>query len=179
MKRLMTWVILSTAALTLQAQSPEQIRQATMRGSRGTSGKCTIEVRVDIAAEVDVYGDSGRLRTLAGQPATWTRIECTDALPYRMSDFRFKGIDGRGNVQLVQDPRNANGMATVRIDDPKSGSEGYTFDIEWSGASGGPPTGGFASSSSTYTQSQGGSYSAPGNPGNSGSNRRGNRNFSA
>jgi hypothetical protein len=139
--RWMNWVLPAAAVVALQAQVPEQIREATIRGSRGTSGKCTIEVRVDIAAEVDVYGNSGRLRTLAGQPATWTRMECSDPLPFNMSDFRFKGIDGRGQMKLVQDPRNNNSMAVIRIDDPKSGSEGYTFDLEWSGASGGSPTG--------------------------------------
>ncbi len=141
MKRVMTLAALSCAALALQAQIPDQIRQATISGSRGASGKCTIEVRVDIAAEVDVYGSTGRLRTLAGQPATWTRMECTDPLPYQMTDFRFRGIDGRGQVKLAQDPRNNNAMAVIRIDDPKAGAEGYTFDIEWSGASGGTPTG--------------------------------------
>lgn len=148
MKRLMTIAVLSTATLTLQAQVPDQVRQATIGGSRGTSGKCTIEVRVDMTAEVDVYGSTGRLRSIAGQPPAWKRMDCTDALPYNMSDFRLKGIDGRGQVRLVQDPRNNNGMAVIRIDDPNSGSEGYTFDIEWSGASGGAPTGGFPAGNS-------------------------------
>ncbi len=143
MMRYMTWAVLAAAIPVLQAQVSEQVRQATIGNSRGTSGKCTIEVRVDMSAEVDIYGGYGRLRTLSGQPATWTRLECSDALPYSMSDFRFRGIDGRGQVKLVQDPRNNNSMAVIHIDDPKSGSEGYTFDIEWSGASGGAPTGGF------------------------------------
>jgi hypothetical protein len=143
MRNDLKWLMLFSAALTAQAQVSDQIRQATITGSGGTSGKCTIEVRVDIAAEVDVYGDSGRLRTLAGQPATWTRMECTSPLPYRMTDFRFRGIDGRGTQQLVQDPRNNNSIAVIRIEDPRSGSEGYTFDIEWSGASGGYATNGF------------------------------------
>jgi hypothetical protein len=98
-----------------------------------------------MSAEVDVLGDSGRLRTLAGQPATWTRMKCSAPLPYNMSDFRFRGIDGRGNVKLVQDPRNNNSIAVIRIDDPRAGAEGYTFDIEWSGASGGYATDGFQS----------------------------------
>ena len=91
-------------------------------------------------------GDSGRLRTLAGQPATFTRMECNNPLPYRMTDFRFRGIDGRGAQQLVQDPRSNNSVAVIRIDDPRGGSEGYTFDIEWSGASGGFATDGFGNS---------------------------------
>ena len=78
--RCMNLAVLATAVSGLQAQGLDQIRQVTISGSRGTSGKCTIEVRVDIAAEVDVYGNSGRLRTIAGQPATWTRMECTDPL---------------------------------------------------------------------------------------------------
>ena len=177
MKRYMTWAVLITAALALQAQVPDQIRQATISGSRGNSGKCTIEVRVDIAAEVDVYGNSGRLRTVAGQPATWTRMECTDPLPYNMSDFRFKGIDGRGKVQLAQDPRNNNGMAVIRIDDTRSGSEGYTFDIEWSGASGGAPTGGF--STGTNYPSTSGTNPALGNTGVVPRGRRSTRNISS
>jgi hypothetical protein len=143
MRLYLKWLTAFTIALVAQAQVSDQVRQATISGSGGTSGKCTIEVRVDIAAEVDIYGDSGRLRTLAGQPATWTRMDCNNPLPYRMTDFRFRGIDGRGNQQLVQDPRKNNSIAVIRIEDPRSGSEGYTFDIEWSGASGGYATNGF------------------------------------
>ena len=147
MLRCIRWTTFSISILAVQAQVPDSIRQAAISGSRGTSGKCTVEVRVDMTAEVDIYGNSGRLRTLAGQPATWSRMDCTDPLPYNMSDFRFRGVDGRGQVRLVQDPRNNNGIAVIRIDDPKSGSEGYTFDIEWSGASGGAPTDGFQNGS--------------------------------
>ncbi len=138
------WLILMPAVIAAQTQIPDQIRRAQIGGSGGASGKCRIEVRVETSAEVDVYGDSGRLRTIAGQPATWTRMDCTAPLPYKMSDFRFRGIDGRGNVRLLQDPRNNNSVAVIRIDDPKSGSEGYTFEIQWSGASGGAPSDGFA-----------------------------------
>ncbi len=115
-----------------------------MRGSSGSSsGKCTIEVRVDGVAEVEIFGDRGRLRTISGQPATWTRMECSDPMPANMSDFRFRGIDGRGRQDLIRDPRNSRGVAVVRIEDSKGGSEGYTFDIEWGGAMGGVPGGGY------------------------------------
>jgi hypothetical protein len=136
-------LILLCLAFVVVGQVPDQIRRATISGSGGTTGKCTLEVRVDHAAEVDVYGDSGRLRTISGQPATWTRMDCTAGLPSNMSDFRFRGIDGRGRVKLAQDPRNNNGMAVIRIDDTKGGAEGYTFSIEWSGASEPVSTGGF------------------------------------
>ena len=38
---------------------------------------------------------------------------------------------------LIRDPRNNRGIAVVRLEDPKGGREGYTFDIEWRGLSGG------------------------------------------
>lgn len=115
------------------ASAQNDVRRASLTGTRGDQGKCTIEVEVDGTAEVEVYGDTGRIRTLAGQPAVWRRMECSDPVPRNPTDFRFKGIDGRGQVALIRDPRSNRGIAVVRIDDPKSGREGYTFDLEWSG----------------------------------------------
>ncbi len=111
-------------------------RQAEIRGGRGDEGKCTIEVDVDDVAEVEVRGGRAWLRTLAGQPATWRRFVCTEPIPANPRDFRFQGIDGRGRVNLVQDPRQG-GRAVVRIEDPKSGREGYTFDLIWRTGGGG------------------------------------------
>jgi hypothetical protein len=114
---------------TMQAQI--QTRRADLNG-QGGDGKCTIEVEVDDVAEVEISGDFGRIRTLQGQPAVWRRFTCNRPLPRNPIDFRFRGIDGRGQVQLVRDPRG-NGPAVVRIHDPKGGREGYTFDLEWRG----------------------------------------------
>jgi hypothetical protein len=115
-------------------------RRATVRGS-DPNGKCTIEVEVDGAAEVEVTGDMGRIRTLSGGTAVWRRFECNGVLPRNPGDFRFTGIDGRGRMDLIADPRNRRGTAVVRIEDPKGGREGYTFDLEWRGGDGGPPFG--------------------------------------
>ena len=90
---------------------------------------------MDEVAEVDFSGDTGRLRTLSGRPATWTRIDCSAPMPQSMADFRFTGVDGRGRQTLVADPRQNRGVAVVRIEDPKQGIEGYTFDLEWKGGS--------------------------------------------
>ena len=42
----------------------------------------------------------------------------------------------------LRDPRSG-GVAVVRIEDPQSGSEGYTFDLIWSGVNPGPAPGAF------------------------------------
>jgi hypothetical protein len=106
-------------------------RRASLAGN-GTnqSGKCTIEVVVDGAAEVEVRGDTGQIRNVSGQPPQWRRFECTGPLPANPVDFRFSGVDGRGRQQLVADPRNG-GAAVVRIEDTSGGPEGYTFDLTW------------------------------------------------
>ncbi|HEX4278722.1 MAG TPA: DUF3011 domain-containing protein [Bryobacteraceae bacterium] len=126
-------VCLAAMAVPLCAQQVASMR-ATMRGGGSPNGgKCTIEVNIDDIAEVEISGDTGRIRTLTGQPSQWRRFECSGVMPARPADFRFQGIDGRGRVQLVRDPRQNRGVAVVRIEDSKGGREGYTFDLIWQG----------------------------------------------
>ncbi len=125
--------VLTVAALSAQQRIP---RRATFLGGGSPDrGKCTIEVVVDGAVEIEIRGDSAVMRNLSGNPPSWRRFECTGALPGRPAEFRFAGVDGRGRQTLIQDPRNG-GVAVVRIEDSKGGSEGYTFDIFWGGWSG-------------------------------------------
>jgi hypothetical protein len=112
-------------------------RRATIVGNGGYGGgKCTLQVNVDHAAEVEIWGDAAELRTLAGQSAYWRRFECTAPMPRFAADFRLISVDGRGPTRLVQDPRNNRGRALVRIDDPKAGRGVYTFALQWRGTGG-------------------------------------------
>ena len=135
MRRYGLWTIATLLATggIMSGQSFE--RRATMRGGNPDQGKCTIEVVVDGAADVEVRGDSAVLRNLSGQPPQWRRFECTGPLPANPLNFRFSGVDGRGRQELIRDPRNG-GVAVVRIEDRDNGSEGYTFDLTWSGGAG-------------------------------------------
>jgi len=118
-----------------------QSRRATFVGGGSSDrGKCTIEVVVDGAADVEIRGDQANLRNLSGTPAQWRRFECTGPLPSNPVDFRFAGVDGRGRQELIRDPRQG-GSAVVRIEDRDGGREGYTFDLFWANA-GGYPSGG-------------------------------------
>jgi len=122
-------------ATPIFAQRVDSYR-AQIRGG-GDHGKCTIEVVVDGVAEIEIQGDQGRMRTLAGAPSTWRRMDCNQPLPPNPLDFHFSGVDGRGRQALLRDPSNNRGVAVVRIEDPDGGREGYKFDIEWRGAGGG------------------------------------------
>lgn len=136
MKKQVFLTLVALAVMAGSAWSQTFSRQASIRGGGSPDrGKCTIEVVVDGAAEVEVRGDNAILRNLSGQPAQWRRFECNAVMPPNPGDFRFQGIDGRGRQTLVRDPRQG-GVAVVRIEDPQGGSEGYTFDLIWSGFGG-------------------------------------------
>jgi len=123
----------------IHAQTME--RRANFTGGGGPEGRCTVEVIVDGAAEVEIRGDRALLHNLYGQTPQWRRFECTSPMPGNLVNFRFQGVDGRGRQSLASDPRRG-GPVVVRIEDPDNGSEGYTFDIFWQGGGGFPPQGG-------------------------------------
>jgi hypothetical protein len=142
------YIVLGAALLAgwiLPADANPVSRRATITGGGG-NGRCTIEVNVDGAAEVEISGDLGLLTTIGGQPAIWRRFQCNTPLPANPADFRFVKIEGRGTARLIQDPRGTRGRAVVQINDPKGGRAGYTFDLQWRGAGGkggwtpGPPS---------------------------------------
>jgi hypothetical protein len=108
---------------------------ANIRGGSG-DGKCTIEANVDDVAEVEVRGRTATIRTLSGAPASLRRFDCNQEMPRNPTGFRFKGVDGRGRQELVQSPSD-RGRILVRLEDSKGGSEGYTFDLTWTGSGSG------------------------------------------
>src|SRR5882672_4911105 len=120
MKRLALVVMISGVAA--YSQQWGNSRRADIRGGGG-DGKCTIEVVVDGTAEVEINQTNARLRTISGQPAQWRRFECNQPMPPNPVGFRFRGIDGRGRQELINDP-SRGGVAVVRIDDPQGGAEG-------------------------------------------------------
>jgi hypothetical protein len=133
MKISLTIVLLASVA-AVNAQTVQRRASITNRAS-GDREKCTIEAVVDGAAEVEILGDNAVLRNLSGQPSQWRRFECSAPMPPNPPNFRFEGVDGRGRQQLVRDPRGG-GSAVIRIEDPDSGAEGYTFDVTWGGREG-------------------------------------------
>jgi hypothetical protein len=120
------------AVLMQPAHANPVSRRAIITGVGG-NGRCTIEVTVDGRAEIEVSGDNGVLTTIGGQPAVWRRFQCNAPLPSNPVDFRFARVNGRGTLRLLQDPRSTRGRAVVHIDDHRSGSAAYTFDLQWRG----------------------------------------------
>jgi hypothetical protein len=115
--------------------NPVSRRAAITAG--GGNGRCTVEVTVDHAAEVEISGDTGLLTTTAGQPANWRRFQCNAPMPRNPEDFRFVRVAGRGTARLTQDPGSTGGRAMIQITDPQGGRGGYTFDLQWRARGGG------------------------------------------
>jgi len=130
------FLCLGLATLVSPLWAQDTMRAVVRGNGNGDHGKCTIEVNIDAVAEVEVSGDSARIHTLAGQPAQLRRFECSSIIPRNPNNFKFTGVDGRGQITLVRDPRQTGGTAVIHIEDPKNGREGYTFDLEWQGGSG-------------------------------------------
>jgi hypothetical protein len=141
-----TLLLALTAAFVLltAAAYAQTTINANITGGGG-NGKCTFEVRVDGIANVQIRGNQGYIQTKQGMPAQWVRLKCNQPLPRNPSNFRFQGVDGHGRQYLLKDPNSNNGVAVIRIEDNRSGYEGYTGDIFWSGGnnSGGNWNGGW------------------------------------
>ncbi len=126
------------------SQSYDTFR-ANITGVTGDRGKCTVEVVVDGAAEVEITGSQGRMRTLSGARAAWRRLDCSLSLPPNPANFKFTGKDSHGTQTLVHAPAGNQGAAIVRIEDPETGSRSHKFTLEWNGVTGGFESGGLTS----------------------------------
>ena len=95
--KIMTKQIVSVAIVLSVLMQPAPANPVSHRAiitGGGGNGRCTIDVSVDHAAEVEISGDTGLLTTTAGQPAAWRRFQCNAPLPRNPVDFRFGGTNG-------------------------------------------------------------------------------------
>jgi hypothetical protein len=94
---------------------------------------------VDDRVYVRMRGDTIYVDTLSGRDSRDDGSECTGPMPppRYLSNFQFRGIDGRGDVRLLEDPRQTGREPRVAITDSKGGDEGYTFEWRWTATQGG------------------------------------------
>jgi hypothetical protein len=122
-------IVLAALGCSLSAQTVNRVAEIVGAGD-SNHGKCTVEVVVDGGAEIQIRGNTATMRDLSGQPPQWRRFQCTGAMPSNPGNVRFVAVSGRGQQELVPDPRNG-GVATVRIEDRDNGAASYTFDLIW------------------------------------------------
>ena len=146
MKQLVTFGILALVGAGMASAQRGVVRiNPRITGGDSSSGKCIVRIMVDDTVNVRIGNGQIRVETLAGQPSRDDGSECSSMLRNgrNLSDFRFRGIDGRGEVRLQADPRqDGRGEAVVYIRDSKGGDEGYTFEVSWQGDNGNSNGGG-------------------------------------
>jgi hypothetical protein len=90
------------------------------------------EGRVDIGAEIEIRGDDHRVKDMGGEGVQEHRSRFASSLPGSSVPVSLHKIDGRGDVELVQEPNSSNDYtAVVKIEDDKSGADTYQFELRW------------------------------------------------
>jgi len=71
-------------------------------------------------------------RALSGLPASGITSNFTSPLPRRSADVQLEKKNGRGDIEIVQQPsRNNDFTVVVQIRDEKGGSSEYEFELIW------------------------------------------------
>ena len=88
--------------------------------------------RVDREVRIMMHGRDARTETASRSPVTRSRIEVATALPQRDGRVSVRVQDGRGDVDVVQQPTARNDYTTiVRIRDRSSGIDNYRVTAYW------------------------------------------------
>ncbi len=88
--------------------------------------------RVDEEAMVSCQGASCTSSAPHGAPVSEERFKFSRPLPRRDLDVRIDDQDGRGDIRVVEQPRQRNNYtARISIRDPQAGTAEYSFKLVW------------------------------------------------
>jgi hypothetical protein len=89
---------------------------------------------VDGVDEIIISGASASVRHINGNPPREVRASFSAPVPRSPAEVKLMWVNGRGLVDIVQQPTAVNGYTTiVRIDDSsKGGDKRYEFTLRWS-----------------------------------------------
>ncbi len=98
----------------------------------GNGGYMRWSGTVDGSDLIKIHGDRVWIEHLAANPIQNAHFELPNPLPAANVNLQLRQMQGRGRVQIVEQPSPRNNYtATVRIDDPQSGPDFYSFELTW------------------------------------------------
>lgn len=101
------------------------------RDTLGTS-RLSWSGRVDGEIEIEIRGNSVRERHINGQAPFNVRTSSGFSLPRRDVSVRVNKLQGRGRVEVVEQPSARNGyVAVIRVNDSQGGADDYELEISW------------------------------------------------
>jgi len=96
------------------------------------NGRINWSGEVDGIADLIIQRDRVDVRNISGSPVRDDAFNVRDELPRRDVTVRANRRDGRGDVNVIQQPTNRNNYtAIVRINDPRAGSDRYFIEVNW------------------------------------------------
>jgi hypothetical protein len=102
-------------------------------GNGGVRGGSLLRWSGNVDGEIEIRLQNGRIdyRTLSGQQPTGIRSSLGNEGGQRYSgSVAIGGMQGRGQVNVIQQPTSQNGYTTViRVRDPQGGYGFYSFDV--------------------------------------------------
>jgi hypothetical protein len=104
------------------------------------NGRELFEWRGSVDREVQIFmrGDRVWTRNVGRTEPNNDRSRTLSTLPRQQGDVVVRLVDGRGDVDVIQQPSARNDYTTiVRIRDQRSGSDGYRLAAYWQGSAGG------------------------------------------
>jgi hypothetical protein len=88
--------------------------------------------RVDHYVELRIQGDRVQSRERQGAPTINEGVSFTSPLPRADVQVSVRKRDGRGQVELIQQPSRWNGYtAVVAINDESGGADNYEIEVAW------------------------------------------------
>ena len=105
--------------------------------SPGRSDQLVWTGRVDDEALISCQAKTCVSNATQGAPVAGESFKFSRPLPNKDVEVSLEGALGRGQIRLVEQPRQGNNYtARVSIRDPQSGSSEYTFTLSWGRPSG-------------------------------------------
>ena len=134
------WVVRVVPVASAMMLAAAPVAFAQFRGVGNGSGNELFEWAGRVDREVQVVMRGGRIwtndigRTEPGRE----RSRVMDNLPRRDGQVSIQVLNGRGDVEVIQQPSAQNNYTTiVRIQDPRSGSDNYRLAAYWQAYSNG------------------------------------------
>jgi hypothetical protein len=88
--------------------------------------------RVDGSDYIELRGDRVNIRHMQARPITDATFDVRSPLPRQPVNVQLRRVQGRGRVDLVQQPSASNNYtAVVYIQDDDGGDDFYEFDLSW------------------------------------------------
>jgi hypothetical protein len=96
-------------------------------------GTLILRLVVDGEIELQIQDEKIHYSVASGRPPKEDGSEFTQPIPRtKLKSFKIEKKDGRGEVQLLEQPLPENNYtARIRINDPKGGNDKYRIEVKW------------------------------------------------